>query len=477
MSYFYTKNKVVKIFSAFLIVLTFVLTLRYAVNACGIFPKDTYFLPEGKDVLLAPSSKVCKSISWSSSNPSVASVDSYGIVHGTAQGKAVITAINKDSHEKSKCCVEVGERDPVRIAFISSNMVDVNAPFDLKVLTPKNVESVRFEIRKDNYKQDICCNNKAEHENLYLWTQNAKLPYAGTYSINIYAKIKGSWKTCAEAYIEIFVVNGFNKSESSLCEKRVSPEGAEFIASCEGFSSHVFKDPVDFLTIGYGKRIYPYEPFYNNLSGIEGSALFSKTLNQGSYTKNVNNFLINNNIKFNQRQFDALVSFSYNLGCGWMFNGSNLSKIFMRAGGNGTLWYGTVSSDNGLFVRSSPGLSGKKLRTLSNKSRVSVLNPNKENNSWYHIKTSDGLTGYCCSDYLNLESMSAGEKSLNSINKEDFIREFSLYHHSGGKCYKGLLSRRFHELDIFLYSVYSKLRSKHFSYGNYHIPECAKKLM
>ncbi len=477
MSYSYFKNKVAKNLLIFTVITIFAFGLTCIVNAQNIFPNSTYFLPEGKDVLLAPSSKACKNIDWSSSNVSVVTVDSLGIVHGVAQGEAYITATDTDSKEISKCRVIVGEYEPVRIAFTSSNMISIDAPFDIKAITNKNVESVRFEIRGENYSRDIYCNNKSNHKNLYLWTQDAKLPHAGSYSIKVYAKIKESWKTCSEAYTEIFVINGFNKSESSLVEKRISPEGANFIASCEGFSSSVYKDPVGFLTIGYGKRIYPYETFYNNLSKTEGVALFSKTLNQGGYTKHVNKFLIDNKIKFNQQQFDALVSFSYNVGYAWMFNGSNLSKILLRAGAEGTSWYGTVNSNNGLFVRSSPTTSSKILKALPHKTRVDVMNPNKENGNWYPVRISNGAEGYCCSDYLKIDSVSTGDKNLNHVNRDDFIKEFSLYHHSCKNCYKGLLARRFHELDIFLYSVYSKFRSKHFSYGNYPIPECAKKVM
>ena len=40
-------------------------------------------------------------------------------------------------------------------------------------------------------------------------------------------------------------------------------------------------------------------------------------VNNGSYSKYVNDFLVSNGLKFNQHQFDALVSFSYNKGASW----------------------------------------------------------------------------------------------------------------------------------------------------------------
>ena len=47
-----------------------------------------------------------------------------------------------------------------------------------------------------------------------------------------------------------------------------------------------------------------------------------KSINAGSYTSEVNRFLQNNGIKATQSQFDALVSFSYNIGSGY-WNGTS----------------------------------------------------------------------------------------------------------------------------------------------------------
>ncbi len=464
------KNKFVCVIFLFFI---FFITGYFNVKAEGLFSKSTYSLSLGKDMLLAPSSKTRgNKRSWSSSNPSIASVDSYGIVHAIALGKTEITAVNNKSGKKSKCCVEVCEQEPVRITFTSSTMAVINAPFDVKAITPKNVELIRFEIRGQNYSQDIYCSNKSNEGNFYLWNQSIKFPCAGTYSINTYAKIKNEWKTCGEASTDVLIMNEYKKTEPSLTEKRISPEGADFVAYCEGFCSSVYKDLANVLTIGYGQRIHPYEPFYNNISETEAMAVFLKILNQGGYTKNVNQFLINNKIKFNQQQFDALLSFSYNLGWRWIISGSDLSGILLKAGQDATnSWRGIVNSDDGLFVRSSPSTTGKKLEVLSNKAVVEILSPNKENNSWYKVKSSSGAVGYCFGDYLKVELVIAAKNGdLGCINKGEFIKEFSLYHHANKKCYKGLLVRRFRELDIFLRGIYSK-----FSCGNYPIPECAKK--
>lgn len=451
---------------------------NFAAHASAVFLQKEYSVPQNKSIFLGPDSKVVKNLKWTSENKNIATVDGRGIVRAVACGETVIKVINTKNKKTSECKIKVTPAESVRAVYTSANMAGVDASFDVFAVTPKNVSEVRFEIKTHGYENSFVCKEKSGEENLYLWKKSVSLPKEGTYKITISAKIQNKYHKCAEECTEILVSKEFDKKKLTLAEKRVSPEGLDFIASCEGFHPAAYTDTAGILTIGYGKRIWPGESFYNNLSKAEVNALFAKSVNQGSFTRMINKFLINNHIKFNQRQFDALLSFSYNLGGGWLRNGSDLSKIILNSGGKGKKLFGTVKSDNGLYVRSAPSTSSKKLCAISNNAHVDILNSKKENDKWYHIKTSDGITGYCYSDYLKAESVSAGEKSLDTIDKTAFIKEFSLYHHAAGhKCCKGLLSRRFHELDIFFYGVYSRFRSKHFSYGKYPIPECAKKIM
>ena len=78
----------------------------------------------------------------------------------------------------------------------------------------------------------------------------------------------------------------------------------------------------------------------------EGYALLVKAVNEGVYSSRVNDMLIGENIRFNQQQFDALVSFSYNLGTGWSYS-SDIKTILLNSYGPATSGsstvYGTVS--------------------------------------------------------------------------------------------------------------------------------------
>ena len=89
-------------------------------------------------------------------------------------------------------------------------------------------------------------------------------------------------------------------------------------------------------TIGYGKLIRSGDTFYNNLTKREAQAMLIYSLNNGSYISSVNNFLIKNSVKFNQNQFDSLVSFSYNLGTSWMDDDKEVRGYIFNAFEKGT---------------------------------------------------------------------------------------------------------------------------------------------
>ncbi|MDP4110065.1 MAG: GH25 family lysozyme, partial [Bacillota bacterium] len=95
---------------------------------------------------------------------------------------------------------------------------------------------------------------------------------------------------------------------------KISEEGVRFIEGFEGFSKYEYADSTRWY-IGYGtscsKGDYP-----DGISEEDAGNLLLKALQQ--YEDSVNGFLSKYNIPATQCQFDALVSFTYNLGTGWM---------------------------------------------------------------------------------------------------------------------------------------------------------------
>ena len=104
-----------------------------------------------------------------------------------------------------------------------------------------------------------------------------------------------------------------------------------------------------------------------------------------------------------------------------------------------------------------------------------MIDETKYNGDWYKLKTKDGSAAYCHSDYIvNVvttgDSGGTGELDLNYVDQDALITEMSSWHHAGGKCVLGLLTRRFDELEIFLYGEYN--RGYQLSNHDFPIPDC-----
>lgn len=104
---------------------------------------------------------------------------------------------------------------------------------------------------------------------------------------------------------------------------KVSNNGLDLIKQFEGFSATPYKDVVGKSTIGYGHLIKKGEAF-TRVSIEQATELLKEDCA-------IAETCVNTNVKtnLNQNQFDALVSFVYNLGCG-AFKASTLLKDLNR---------------------------------------------------------------------------------------------------------------------------------------------------
>ena len=106
----------------------------------------------------------------------------------------------------------------------------------------------------------------------------------------------------------------------------ISKNGLNLIKEFEGFSSKPYLDVVNIPTIGWGNT------FYEDGTKVKLGEQISKTdalkLLEHIANKDFGNF-VNKTVKvpLNQNQFDALVSFAYNLGNGSLQNSTLLKKL------------------------------------------------------------------------------------------------------------------------------------------------------
>jgi GH24 family phage-related lysozyme (muramidase) len=98
-----------------------------------------------------------------------------------------------------------------------------------------------------------------------------------------------------------------------MSEPRLSTgaKGIALIKSFEGLSLNKYQDIVGKWTIGYGHLILPDEVFNVALTEAQAETLLRRDLAVSE--KGVNQYVL---VPLTQNQFDALVSFTFNLGVG-----------------------------------------------------------------------------------------------------------------------------------------------------------------
>lgn len=342
-------------------------------------PYTTYTLNNGKTVYFKPYGST-----FTSSDPSVATVDSKGFVTAKKQGVAIITADYYGS--KRTCAITVIGSDPIRFSYSSPNTASKNEKVALVAITDTQRTAVKFNVNDNGKTYSVAATSKTLNStgNRYIWKAYYTFKEAGEYPVTAYSMYQnnGKYSTCAAGKSTAFVTDVTSASEVSFSKRRPSDEILALNASYEGFVGSVYDDPLvsDTPTVGYGLVIRSGDVFYNGMSQEEAFALMISTMNDSYYSSAVNSFMSNYRIKFNQQQYDALVMLVYNLGSG-------------------------VLDDD------------------------------------------------CVTDILTNCKDSNGVRNMNLVNKKDLREELIQWHHAGG-CVWGLLYRRIDELEVFCYGDY-----------------------
>lgn len=110
--------------------------------------------------------------------------------------------------------------------------------------------------------------------------------------------------------------------------RTISPDGVKLIAGFEGFVGHAYQDAVGVWTIGYGhtRGVTSKTP---PISAAEGRSLLRRDLNR-VYAPAVNKACKAAGFKPTQHQFDALVSFAFNLGPGLLTGDHTIASALRR---------------------------------------------------------------------------------------------------------------------------------------------------
>lgn len=410
-------------------------------------------IASGKSVLLRSDNS---NAGWSSSNTNIATV-SNGIVDTKGTGYVTISAYT--SSGASTCLLHVTAPANIRFVYASPNSAPKNSGVTFKAITDKTRTAVRFVVSNGSTSYTVNASNKVEDGNTYVWSGSHTLGISGKWNIKAYSKTASTdyATTADDGEGEVFVTNSTDTTTTVLGERRASDGIINLIANFEGFLTSVTADYITGdPTLGYGKVVLRNEQFYNNLTKNEAYGYLCQTVNGGPYTTVTNSFLTSNNVKFNQRQFDALVCFAYNVGAYAITNDSTLKSIILgSSSGGGTIAAGASGYVNATDVnlRSGAGTGYSILTTMSYNTKFTFVDGKLYNSDWYKIKLTDGTTGYIYKDYA---SASGGTRDLANINKSSFTNSLLQYHHAAGSCYIGLLWRRVDEVEIFFYGDYAR---------------------
>lgn len=432
-------------------------------------------VPLGKTFYIKASTD-SSDVGWSSSNAGVAKVVN-GYVTAVSRGNAVITA--KAGPYQAACNVTVTDAEPVRTAYASPNVAGPGETVTLTAVTDSSRTGVKFVVSNPGGGTTTVLATGCQQETTNgvttkKWTGSTTLSASGAYSVLALSSTGGAYSSTG--YTTSAFVNSLSDSTATAYGNRhASDKIIQLIANWEGYRASVYADTLtasQVPTIGYGCTLGPNAVFYDNLSQTEAWSQMVNTINQGSYTTELNKMIQNNHFKISQNQADCLISFAYNVGAGY-FNSSNemdFVKIMKDAVvppsfSSGSSYGGTVALD--ADVRSSAGILSPKVGNVTAGASVTVTGGSFSNpkDGWYQIQGAGGISGWVNSAYVKLNNSENLVHDLNYTNAYAFGTELIRWNQAGGKFYTGLFYRRLGEANVYNYDDYSAARYNKYNYG------------
>lgn len=418
-----------------------------------------------------------KGLSWSSSNESVASVfiknkdhSNRAFVYGKSQGTATISFKNSAGTVLGTCTITVSAPETLRFTYAAPNTPVAGSNFELIAVTDTGKDAVTFTINGQSYtttefsvetKSASATSAGVPANSVRVFKKTVSVGAAGTYPVSVSARTAGGSFQSGKTF-SVLVVSGNSNVAATTTQKRsASKEIIDIIAAFEGTGTEPGEVYIDTLssgkvpTVGYGFVVYKNDLFYNNLTDIEMKAMLSDTINNGSYVKDLNSFREKYNVAMSQQQFDALVSFGYNLGTAYFADGKCYTfNILLNSVNTVAGNAGTINAGNATVYASAGGSStGKQLAngapvTINNVTRID----GNVDNLWYQV-TSGSITGWIRGGYVRINNTTG--RDLNYIDEQLFGSNMLEWNKAGSTFYEGLYYRRMAEARIFCFGDYA----------------------
>ena len=431
------------------------------------------------------------SVTWESSDASVATakagVSGQLFIYGAAPGTAKITAKSANGTALATVSVTVSAPEAVRFAYTTPNIITAGASFNLKAVTDTQKSAVRFEIDGVGTYDTTSYDSESQGDNnVRIFSASATISTPGTYTVRAYSSSGGGYSSDYREFT-ILVVSTTDSDTTTGESRRVSDSMLDNIASYEGYVPQVSPDTLagNIPTVGYGYVVSKNTTFYNNLTRSEAKAMLADTVNRGSYTTEINRFISSNGLLMSQCQFDALASFSYNVGAGY-WNGSGncyVRTVIMNAvvppqDLSSSNPYGGKVTASTLPMYQDHSASSTQITTLKINTSVNILDYYRDSStkqSWYKVSAS-GKSGWVRAGDVAFNSTSGLTHDLNYVDAYTFGSNLLDWHVAGGNCYIGLYYRRLAEAKVFSYGNYAEASPSNGNYKKntygYKVPSC-----
>ena len=431
------------------------------------------------------------SVTWESSDTSVATakagVSGQLFIYGAAPGTAKITAKSANGTALATVSVTVSAPEAVRFAYTTPNIITAGASFNLKAVTDTQKSAVRFEIDGVGTYDTTSYNSESQGDNnVRIFSASATISTPGTYTVRAYSSSGGGYSSDYREFT-ILVVSTTDSDTTTGESRRVSDSMLDNIASYEGYVPQVSPDTLagNIPTVGYGYVVSKNTTFYNNLTRSEAKAMLADTVNRGSYTTEINRFISSNGLLMSQCQFDALASFSYNVGAGY-WNGSGncyvrtviMNTVVPPQDLSSSNPYGGKVTASTLPMYQDHSASSTQITTLKINTSVNILDYYRDSStkqSWYKVSAS-GKSGWVRAGDVAFNSTSGLTHDLNYVDAYTFGSNLLDWHVAGGNCYIGLYYRRLAEAKVFSYGNYAEASPSNGNYKKntygYKVPSC-----
>ena len=431
------------------------------------------------------------SVTWESSDASVATakagVSGQLFIYGAAPGTAKITAKSANGTALATVSVTVSAPEAVRFAYTTPNIITAGASFNLKAVTDTQKSAVRFEIDGVGTYDTTSYDSESQGDNnVRIFSASATISTPGTYTVRAYSSSGGGYSSDYREFT-ILVVSTTDSDTTTGENRRVSDSMLDNIASYEGYVPQVSPDTLagNIPTVGYGYVVSKNTTFYNNLTRSEAKAMLADTVNRGSYTTEINRFISSNGLLMSQCQFDALASFSYNVGAGY-WNGSGncyvrtviMNTIVPPQDLSSSNPYGGKVTASTLPMYQDHSASSTQITTLKINISVNIIDYYRDSStkqSWYKVSAS-GKSGWVRAGDVAFNSTSGLTHDLNYVDAYTFGSNLLDWHVAGGNCYIGLYYRRLAEAKVFSYGNYAEASPSNGNYKKntygYKVPSC-----